>query len=108
MLYEFASRFYFSKKVFRYKPRQFRFLVVRGSQPTWQGHWTTPVGQTFTHTSQVKTTRRSANMAKGIKIQQTDWYYFSILSNSYFIKFIPRSNIYRDMGVAVFSSGLHG
>ena len=28
------------------------------SQPFWQGHWTTPVGQTFTPASQLKTPRR--------------------------------------------------
>ena len=47
-------------------------------------------------------------MATGNKIQKTDWYYFSILSNSYFIKFIPRSHIYRDTGVAAFMPGLQG
>jgi hypothetical protein len=58
MLYDFASGFYFSNKVGGLNPQQFRFLIVRVSEPTWQGHWTTPLSQTFTHASQVKTPQR--------------------------------------------------
>jgi hypothetical protein len=54
--------FIFPKKFSGKKTRQFRILVVRASQPTWQGHCTTPVGQTFTPASQMKT-RISVNMA---------------------------------------------
>jgi hypothetical protein len=50
--------FGFSNKVCKKNPRQFRILFVRASQPTWQGYWTTPVSQTFTHASQIKTPRR--------------------------------------------------
>jgi hypothetical protein len=39
-------------------PRQFQISVERASQPTWQGHWTTPVSQTFTHAIQIKTPQR--------------------------------------------------
>ena len=48
------------------------------------------------------------NMALRNKIQKSNWPYFSILSKRYFMQFIHRSNIYRDIGVAAFLTVLQG
>ena len=52
--------------------------------------------------------RISVNMAPMNKSQKTNWHYFSILSKSYFMQFIPRSHIYRDTGAAAVLPGFHG
>ena len=52
--------------------------------------------------------RISVNMAPMNKSQKTDWHYFSILSKSYFMHFIPRSHIYWNTGLASFLPSLQG